>query len=85
VVSKLIFVFRGMPLLLGVCLGLARSILSWVCDKPGFNGRVCSGDSSVGRGMSSSSRIKIEKFNDKKNWAMEAQYGGPSVKNQISI
>jgi hypothetical protein len=65
VVSELIFGFRGMPLLLRVWLGLDRSSLSWVCDKPGFSGRFCSGYSSVERGMVSSSRIEIEKFNGK--------------------
>jgi hypothetical protein len=54
-----------MPLLLRVWLGLDRSSLSWVCDKPGFSGSFCSGDSSVERGMTSSSRIDIEKFNGK--------------------
>jgi hypothetical protein len=34
-------------------------------DKPGFSGRFCSGDLIVERGMVSSSRIKIEKLNDK--------------------
>jgi hypothetical protein len=66
VVSELIFGFRGMPLLLRVWLGLDRSSLSWVCDKPGFSGSFCSGDSSIERGMVSSSRIEIEKFNGKK-------------------
>jgi hypothetical protein len=65
VVSELIFGFRATPLLLRVFLGLDRSSLSWVCDKPGFNGRFCSGYLSVERGVSSSSRIKIEKFNGK--------------------
>jgi hypothetical protein len=65
VVSKLIFGFRGMPLLLRVWLGLDRSSLSWVCDKPGFSGSFCSGDSSIERGMASSSRMEIEKFNGK--------------------
>jgi hypothetical protein len=55
-----------MPLLLRVWLGLDRSSLSWVCDKSGFSGRFCSGDSSVEIGMMSSSRIEIEKFNGKK-------------------
>jgi hypothetical protein len=54
-----------MSLLLRVWLGLDRSSLSWVCDKPGFNGRFCSGYLSVERGMVSSSRIEIEKFNSK--------------------
>jgi hypothetical protein len=62
---RAIFFFRGMPLLLRVWLGLDRSSLSWVCDKPRFSGRFCSGDSSVERGMESSSRIDIEKFNGK--------------------
>jgi hypothetical protein len=66
VVSELVFGFRGTPLLLRVWLDLDRSSLSWVCDKLGFNGRFCSGDSSKERGMLSSSRIKIEKFNGKK-------------------
>jgi hypothetical protein len=65
VVSELIFGFIGMPLLLRVWFGLDRSSLSWVCDKPGFSGRFCSGDSSKERGMASSSRINIEKFNSK--------------------
>jgi hypothetical protein len=65
VVSELIFGFRGMPLLLRVWLGLDRSSLSWVCDKPGFNGSFCSGYLSAERGMVSSSRIEIEKFNGK--------------------
>jgi hypothetical protein len=65
VVSELIFGFRGTPLLLRVWLGLDRSSLSWVCDKPGFSGRFCSGDLSIERGMVSSSRIEIEKFNGK--------------------
>jgi hypothetical protein len=65
VVSELIFGFRGMPLLLRVWLGLDRSSLSWVCDKPRFSGRFCSGDSSVERGMEISSRIEIKKFNVK--------------------
>jgi hypothetical protein len=65
VVSELIFGFRGMPLLLRVWLCLDRSSLSWVCDKPGFSGIFCSGDSSIEIGMVSSSRIKIEEFNGK--------------------
>jgi hypothetical protein len=65
VVSEHVFGFRGMPLLLRVWLGLDRSSLSWVCDKPGFSGSFCSGDSSKVRGMASSSRIEIEKFNGK--------------------
>jgi hypothetical protein len=65
VVSELIFGFRGTPLLLRVWLGLDRSSLSWVCDKPGFSGSFCSGDLSAERGMESSSRIEIEKFNSK--------------------
>jgi hypothetical protein len=65
VVSELVFGFRGTPLLLRVWLGLDRSSLSWVCDKPGFSGSFCSGDSSKERGMASSSRIEIEKFNGK--------------------
>jgi hypothetical protein len=65
VASKLVFGFRGMPLLFRVWLGLDRSSLSWVYDKPGFSGRFCSGYSSVERGMESSSRIEIEKFNGK--------------------
>jgi hypothetical protein len=66
VVSKLIFGFRGMPLLLRVWLNIDRSSLSWVFDKPRFSGSFCSGDSSIERGMASSSRIEIEKFNGKK-------------------
>jgi hypothetical protein len=65
VVSELVFGFRGTPLLLRVWLGLDRSISSWVCDKPGFCGRFCNGDLSAKRGMASSSRIEIEKFNGK--------------------
>jgi hypothetical protein len=64
-VSELVFGFRGTPLLLRVWLGLDRSSLSWVCDKPWFSGSFCSGDSSVEKGMPSSYRIKIEKFNGK--------------------
>jgi hypothetical protein len=52
-------------LLLRLWLGLDRSSLSWVCDKPGFSGSICSGDLSVERGMASSSRIEIENFNSK--------------------
>jgi hypothetical protein len=65
VVSELVFGFRGTPLLLRVWLGLDRSSLSWVCDKLGFSGSFCSGDLSAERGMASSSRIEIEKFNGK--------------------
>jgi hypothetical protein len=65
VVSKLVFGFRGMPLLLRVWLGLDRSSLSWACDKPRFSGIFCSGDSSKERGMAISSRIEIENFNRK--------------------
>jgi hypothetical protein len=65
VVSELTFGFRGTPLLLRAWLGLYRSSLSWVCDKPGFSGSFCSGDLSAERGMVSSSRIEIEKFNSK--------------------
>jgi hypothetical protein len=65
VVSKLVFGFRGTPLLLRVWLSLDRSSLSWVCDKPRFSASFCSGDLSAERGMVSSSRIEIEKFNDK--------------------
>jgi hypothetical protein len=54
-----------MPLLLRVWLNLDRSSLSWVCDKLGFSGRFCNGDSSVERGMASSSRIDIDMFNGK--------------------
>ena len=64
-VSELVFGFIGMPLFLRVWIGLDRSSLSWVYDKPGFSGRFCSGDLSVERGMASSSRIEIEKFNGK--------------------
>jgi hypothetical protein len=39
--------------------------LSWVYFKPRFSGSFCSGDSSVERGMMISSRIEMEKFNDK--------------------
>jgi hypothetical protein len=52
-------------LLLRDWLSLDRSSLSWVCDKIEFSGSFCSGDSSIERGMASSSRIKIEKFNGK--------------------
>ena len=69
-VSELIFGFRGTLLLLRVWLGLDRSSLSWVYDKPGFSGRFCSGYSSKERGMASSSRIEIEKFNDGKNFEL---------------
>ena len=55
-----------MPLLLRVSLGLDRSRLSWVFDKPRFSGRFCGGDLSVEIGMAISSRIEIEKFNGKK-------------------
>jgi len=48
-----------------VWLGLDRSILSWVFDKPRFNGSFFRGDSSVEKGMASPYRIKIEKFNGK--------------------
>jgi hypothetical protein len=65
VVSELVFGFRGMLLLLRVWIGLDRSSLSWVCDKFVFSWSFYSGDSSVERGMESSSRIKIEKFNSK--------------------
>jgi hypothetical protein len=65
VVLELVFGFRGMPLLLRVWLGLDRSSLSWVCDNPGFSGSFCSGDLSIERGMTNSSRIEIEKFNSK--------------------
>jgi hypothetical protein len=37
----------------------------WVCDKLGVSGSFCSGDSGKERGMASSSRIEIEKFNGK--------------------
>ena len=60
-----LFVFKGTPLLLRFWLSLDRSSLSWVCDKPGFSGTFYSGDSSVERGMVSSYRIKIQKFNGK--------------------
>jgi hypothetical protein len=59
------FGFKGMPLFFRVWLGLDRSSLSWVCDKPGFSGSFCNGYSSVERGMASSSRIEIRKFNGK--------------------
>jgi hypothetical protein len=65
VVSELVFGFRGTPLLLRVCLSLDRSSLSWVCDKSRFSGSFCSGYLSKERGMTSSSRIEIEKFNGK--------------------
>jgi hypothetical protein len=63
VVSELVFGFIGMPLLLMVWLDLDRSSLSWVCDKPRFSGSFCSGDLSEERGMASSYRIEIDKFN----------------------
>jgi hypothetical protein len=65
VVSEHVFGFRGTPLLLRVWLSLNRSSLSWVCDKPGFSGSFCRGDLSKVKGMASSSRIEIEKFNGK--------------------
>jgi hypothetical protein len=65
VVSEIIFGLRGMPLLLRVWLGLDRSSLSWVCDKPRFSGSFCSCDLSAERGMTISSRIEIEKLNGK--------------------
>jgi hypothetical protein len=65
VVSKIVFGFRGTPLLLKVWLGLNKSSLSWVCDKLGFSGSFSSGDSSVERGMLSSYRIDIVNFNGK--------------------
>jgi hypothetical protein len=77
VVSELIlFGFRGMPLLLRVWLGLDRSRLSWVCDKPGFSGNFYSVYLSVERGMMSSSRIEIEKFNGKnfELWKLNMEY-----------
>ena len=64
-VLDLVFSLRGMPLLMRVWLSLDRSSLSWVCGKPGFSWRFCSCDLSVERGMTSSSRIKIENFNGK--------------------
>jgi hypothetical protein len=70
-----VFGFRGTPLLLRVWLGLDRSSLAWVYDKPGFSGRFCSGDSSVERGMARSSRIKIEK-------SPENKLGGPSCRKR---
>ena len=51
--------------MLRVWLGLDRSSLSRVYDKPEFSGSFCSGDLSAERGMASSSRIEIEKFNGK--------------------
>jgi hypothetical protein len=65
VVSELVFGFRGTPLFLRAWFSLDRSSLSWVCVKLGFSGSFCSGYSSVERGMASSSRIKIKKFNGK--------------------
>jgi hypothetical protein len=79
VVSELIFGFRGMPLLLRVGLGLDRSSLSWVCDKPGFSGRFCSCDLSVERGMEISSRIEIDKFNGKKFELLKMKMEDPFV------
>jgi hypothetical protein len=75
VVSELIFGFRGMPLLLRVWLGLDRSSLSWVCDKPGFTGSFCSGYLCAERGMEISSRIEIDKFNSKnfELWKMKME------------
>jgi hypothetical protein len=52
-------------LLLRVWLGLDRSNLSWVYDKPSFSGSFCSGDSSIERRMENSCRIEIDKFNGK--------------------
>jgi hypothetical protein len=76
VVLELVFHFRGTPLLLRVWLGLDRSSLSWVCDKPGFSGSVCSGDLSVEKGMVSSSRIEMDKFNGKnfEIWKLKMEY-----------
>jgi hypothetical protein len=65
VVLEIIFGFRGTPLLLRVWFSLDRSSLYWVCDKPRFSGSFCNGDSSIERGMTSSSRIEIENFNGK--------------------
>jgi hypothetical protein len=66
VALELIFGFRGTPLLLRVWLGLDKSSLSWVCDKPRFSGRFCSVDLTAERGMEIFSRIEINKFNSKK-------------------
>jgi hypothetical protein len=65
VVLELVFGFRETPLLLRVWLSIDISSLSWFYDKPRFSGSFCSGDLSIERGMVSSSRIEIEKFNDK--------------------
>ena len=74
-VSELVFGFRGVNLLLRVWLGIDRSSLSWVCDKPGFSASFCSGDSSIERGMASSSRIEIENVNGKnfKLWKLKME------------
>jgi hypothetical protein len=62
-------------LLFRVWLGLDRSSLSWVCDKLRFSGSFCTGVLSAERGMRSSSRIEIEKFNSKKFelWKMKME------------
>jgi hypothetical protein len=75
VVLELVFGFRGTPLLLRVWLGLDRSSLSWFCDKLGFSGSFCNGYLSVERGMVSSSRIEIEKFNGKNSelWKLKME------------
>jgi hypothetical protein len=65
VVLEHVFGFKGKPLLLRVWLGRDSSSLSWVCDKPGFSGSFCRGDLSKVKGLASSSRIEIEKFNGK--------------------
>ena len=74
-VSELFFFFKGTTLLLRVWLGLDISSLSWVYDKPGFSGIFFSGDSSIERGMASSSRIDIEKFNGKNSelWKLKME------------
>jgi hypothetical protein len=75
VVLELFFGFRGTPLLFRVCLGLDRSILSWICDKPGFSRSICSGDLSIEKGMASTYRIEIENFNGKnfEKWKLKME------------
>jgi hypothetical protein len=74
-IKAMFFGFRGTHFLLRVCLGLDRSSLSWVCDKPGFSASFCNGDLSAKRGMVSSFRIEIEKFNGKnfELWKMKME------------
>ena len=69
------FCLQRDTLLLRFWLGIDRSSLSWVCDKPGFSGSFCSEYLSIERGMASSYRIEIEKFNGKKFeiWKMKME------------